>query len=183
MHFGECVQIATSCFVGITKSEFITWEEAKIVYWCMLFLPCLLFYFPKSYFTLSLFSLISFSTLCVACLSRSTFLLWALFLFIQDQAYVISLYYPHCLPTIFFCNEHSSKIPTTILAIWIQPPLHLGMPSIFSLFHYPSQDKFISIRFYCIPFPLFWWVKPQVSLYLSLQHALSSLCQFATYFG
>lgn len=71
-------------------------------------------------------------------------------------------------------------MPTTLLVV--QPPLHLGMLSVFSLFHYPSHEKFLSIPFYHISFSILWWEKPLVFLYLSLYHASSGPNRFTTYF-
>ena len=45
-----------------------------------------------------------------------------------------------------------SRLPTTPLVVW--PPLHLGMPSTFSLFHYPFHNKSQFVWFCLEPFPL-----------------------------
>ena len=82
------------------------------------------------------------------------FLLWLLFLFILNQAYMISPYYPCYSTTIFVYCEHPSEVPTTLLAV--QPLLHLGMLSVFSLFHYPSHKKILINSFlpYIFLYPL-----------------------------
>ena len=144
------------------------WGREKIVYKCMLFMLYTLFYISKSYFTLSLFSLLSFLTLCVDCLSSyPPILLWVLFLFILNQANVISLFYPCCSLIIFAYCKHPLKMPTTLLTVWVRPPLHSGMPNVFSLFHYLSHDKFLSIWFCRVPLSLIWRVTPWVSFYQS----------------
>jgi len=43
-------------------------------------------------------------------------------IYIPNQAYVISHFYLHCSPTIFVRCRHSLEVPTTLLAIWVQPP-------------------------------------------------------------
>lgn len=119
--------------------------------------------------SLSLFSLLSLSTLCVDCLSSyPPFVLWVLFLFILNQAYAISLFYPCCSPIIFACYKHPSNMPTTLLTIWVWPSLHLGMPSVFSFYHYLSRNKFLFISFCHVPLSLLWRVKHWVFLYQSL---------------
>ena len=71
VHFGEWVWISTSGFAKITKSRFAVRGGEKIAYWCMPFLSYSLFCLSKFYVILSLFSLVSFSVLCIHFLSHS----------------------------------------------------------------------------------------------------------------
>ena len=67
----------------------------------------------------------------------------------------ISHFYPHCLSTIFVYCRHPSKVLTTLLAAWVQPPLPSKHVKCFlSLFHYISHDKLSPNSFYCVPISL-----------------------------
>ena len=46
-------------------------------------------------------------------------------IYIPNQAYAISPFYPYGSLTIFVYYKHSSEAPTTYLAVWVQPPLPL----------------------------------------------------------
>ena len=90
----------------------------RFAYWCMLFLPFTPFYFPKSYFTLSHFSLLSFSTHCSDCLSHypSSFYGYYSYLYTKSSLCGFS-FLPSRLTNHFVCCNHSSKVYTTFLVV------------------------------------------------------------------
>ena len=138
-------------------------------YWCMLFLPCSLFYFSKSHFTLSLFSLLSLSILYLDYLSYYPCSFYGTVpIYIPHQVHVISLFYSHCSPTICVHCKHSLESPITLFAIWVQPPLPLHMCNVFSLFHCLFHNKLSPISLCHVPFSPLWMVKPWVSFNQSL---------------
>ena len=138
----------------------------RFAYWCTLFLSYTFFYLSKSYFTLSLFSFLSFSTLYSDCLSSYLPSSYGYCSYLYTKSRLCDFSLLRSLLTNHFVHcKHSSKVPTTLLAIWILPPLLLSMYNIFFLFHYLSHDKLSSILFCRAPLSPIWMVKPWVSFY------------------
>ena len=137
----------------------------RFAYWCMLFLPYTFFYLSKSYFTLSFLSSFLFNSLLWLPKSLSPFSYgYYSYLYTKSSLCDFSLL-PSLLTNHFVHCKHSLKVPTTLLAIWILPPLLRSMYNIFFLFHYLSHDKLSSILFCCVPLSPIWMVKPWVSFY------------------
>ena len=116
----------------------------------MLFLSYTFVYLSKSYFTLSLFSLLSFSTLCSDCLSPYLPSSYGYCSYLYTKSSLCDFSpLPSLLTNHFVHCKHFLEVPTTLLAIWIHPPLLLSMYNVFFLFHYLSQDKLIHFVLLC----------------------------------
>ena len=75
----------------------------------------------------------------------------------------------------------SSRLPTNLLVVW--PPLHLGMPNTFSLFHYSFHDKSLFVWICHEPFSLIRMGKT-LGLYLPISPTNIKWSQpFTAYFG
>ena len=144
------------------------------------FLPCLLSFLFISLFLFPLLFLFQF--FLFSCLNRYlpsiygyySYLYWAnpiRFLFFTSMAHqpFLSVVHPF------------SRLPTTPLVV--RPPLHLGMPSTFSLFHYPFHNRSQFVWFCLEPFPLAWTDKALGLSPLSSLACIKWSQPSTTYFG
>ena len=121
-----------------------------------------------------LFSVISPSILSISCLSHYLASIYGYCYYLCWVNLMGFLYFTLIAYQLFLSAMSTlSKLPLSPLATW--PPLHLGMPSAFSLFHYLFHDKFLSIWFCVSLFLSFQRTKFWVSFYLFLWHASSGL--------
>ena len=172
--------MVTCCYFGISKSKFAVRMREKIAYWCMHFYRVYsLFFLFHSFSFLYYFS---FSFFLFSCLNRYlpsiygyySYLYWAnpiRFLFFTSMAHqpFLSVVHPF------------SRLPTTPLVV--RPPLHLGMPSTFSLFHYPFHNRSQFVWFCLEPFPLAWTDKALGLSPLSSLACIKWSQPSTTYFG
>ena len=113
------------------------------------------------------FSVISPSILSISCLSHYLASIYGYCYYLCWVNLMGFLYFTLIAYQLFLSAMSTlSKLPISPLATW--PPLHLGMPSAFSLFHYLFHDKFLSIWFCVSQFLSFQWTKFWVSFYLFL---------------
>ena len=179
MHFEGWVWIATFYSVGVTKSGFAGKMEGRDCILMHAFSVMSSFY---SYFTLSFLYLISLSILSVSCLSLSLASIYGYCSYLYWVNHMEFLSFTHIAHQLFLSAMNtSSRLPTNLLVVW--PPLHLGMPNTFSLFHYSFHDKSLSVWIYREPFSL---IRMGKTLGLSLPISLTYIKwsqPFTAYFG
>ena len=125
-----------------------------------------------SFTSLFLSSIISLSILSISCLSRHPPIYGYCFYFYRTNPMRFLFFTPIAHQLLLSVMNNSSKLPTNLLAA--RPPLHLGMPSTFSLFHYPFHDKFQFVWFCREPFIRILMGKVSLSTYLSGMHQVVS---------
>ena len=135
-----------------------------------------------SYFTLSFLYLISLSILSVSCLSLSLASIYGYCSYLYWVNHMGFLSFTPIAHQLFLSAVNtSSRLPTNLLVVW--PPLHLGMPNTFSLFHYSFHDKSLFVWICHEPFSL---IRTGKTLGLSLPISLTYIKwsqPFTTYVG
>lgn len=125
-----------------------------------------LFFAFTSFF---LFSLLFFSILSISCLSPypPSIYSYCSYLYWINLMWFLSFALGAYQLFLFVVNTFL-ELPITLLTV--QPPLHLGMPSVFSLSHYPCHEKFLSV----------WFCRESFSFFLTYKASGLSLPIFLT---